>query len=98
MDKFIIRREVLVLFFLFIFSSLASQEINKGEVYQYAKRIVDTMASVSMHGRGYVNDGDKIAANYIRNEFKRFELKSFRNDYYQDFSFPINTFPGLIFF
>jgi aminopeptidase YwaD len=88
---------------LFITSSLFSQsagtpteEIKKGEVYTYARKIVDTMASENMHGRGYVNDGDKIAANYIRTEFKKFGLKTSTEDYYQKFSFPINTFPDTI--
>ena len=72
--------------------SLFSQEIKKGEVYSYARKIVDTMASESMHGRGYVNGGDSIAANYIKTEFKKFGLKSFGDDYYQRFSFAVNVF------
>jgi len=82
-------------FFFFVFYAFA-QEINRGEVYQYARKVVDTMTSESMHGRGYVNDGDKIAANYIRSTFKNLGLKSFSNDYYQTFSFPVNTFPAEI--
>jgi aminopeptidase YwaD len=88
---------LLFLFFhlTFLFSA---QEVKKGKAYDYSRRIVDTMASENMHGRGYVNDGDKIAANYIRNEFKKFGLKSFTEDYYQRFNFPINTFSGKIYF
>ena len=71
--------------------SIFSQD--KGEVYTYARKIVDTLASQSMHGRGYVNGGDSIAANYLKNEFSRIGLKSFGNDYYQRLSFAINTFP-----
>ena len=82
------------LLFLFFTSSLISQEIKKGPVYNYARQIVDTLASESMHGRGYVNGGDSIAANYLRSEFNKFGLKSFTGDYYQRFSFPVNTFPG----
>ena len=82
--------------FLLICSSLFSQEIVKGEEYQYARKIVDTMTSASMLGRGYVNDGDGIAANYIRNEFKKDGLKSFTDDYYQSLSFAVNTFPGKV--
>ncbi len=70
-------------------SSIFSQE-----VYTYARKIVDTMASQSMHGRGYVNGGDSIAANYLKNEFKKIELKSFDEDYYQKMNFAINTFPN----
>lgn len=72
-------------------SSIFSQE-----VYTYARKIVDTMASESMHGRGYVNGGDSIAANYLKNEFLRIGLKSFGNDYYQRLSFAINTFPNKV--
>ena len=68
-------------------------------MYDYARKIVDTMASESMHGRGYVNGGDSIAANYLKTEFKKFGLKSFTgDDYYQRFSFPVNTFPGKMIF
>jgi aminopeptidase YwaD len=77
----------------FITFSLFSQEIKKGEVYQYARKIVDTMTSESMHGRGYVNDGDEIAANYIRSEFMKFGVKKFNNSYYQKLRFSVNTFP-----
>src|SRR3989442_813160 len=102
-NKFKSKRRIATLMVLFIFlfffyhiSFLSAQEKNKGEVYRYARKIVDTMASESMHGRGYVNDGDKIAANYIRTEFQKLGLKSFTDDYYQKFSFPVNTFPGVI--
>jgi hypothetical protein len=86
-------------FILFIFpfpSILSAQEISKGDVYQYARKIVDTMTSDSMHGRGYVNDGVTIAANYIQSEFKNDGLKSFTDDYYQKFSFAVNSLPGPI--
>jgi aminopeptidase YwaD len=89
------QNSITLFFFLSIFS-LFSQEIKKGQAYDYARTIVDTMASESMHGRGYVNNGDKIAANYIKNEFAKFGLKSFTSDFYQSFSFSINTFPSEI--
>src|SRR6201981_2138687 len=83
-----------LLLFHLITLSLFSQQIKKGEVYDYARKIVDTMASESMHGRGYVNGGDSIAANYIKTEFNKFGLRSFTDDsYYQRFDFPVNTFP-----
>ena len=89
-----IKKLYFFLLFLLITSSLISQEIKKGPVYNYARQIVDTMASESMHGRGYVNGGDSIAANYLRTEFSKFGLKSFTGDYYQRVSFTVNTFPG----
>ncbi len=84
-------------FLYFLFScNLFSQEIKKGEVYSYARKIVDTMASESMHGRGYVNGGDSIAANFIREEFMKIGLRSFETGYYQKLSFPVNTYPNTI--
>lgn len=81
-----------VLLFCFLFFNLFS--FSQAEVYSYARKIVDTLASESMHGRGYVNHGDKLAANYLKTEFQKFGLQTFGSDYYQKFSFPINTFPG----
>ncbi len=64
----------------------------------YAIKVVDTLASSSMHGRGYVNGGDQIASEYISNEFKSFNLVSFEKSgsYFQEFSFSVNTFPGRV--
>jgi aminopeptidase YwaD len=79
--------------FFFFCSILSAQEIKKGGAYEYARKIVDTMASGSMHGRGYVSNGTRIAASYLKSEYKKLGLKAFGSDYYQSFSFPINTFP-----
>lgn len=46
-----------------------------------------------MHGRGYVNNGDKNAANYLVNEFKKLGVKPFGSDYLQKFDLSVNTFP-----
>ncbi|HEY6163218.1 MAG TPA: M28 family peptidase [Bacteroidia bacterium] len=81
-----------------------SQENQHGDVYNYARKIIDTLAAPGMHGRGYVSGGDSIAAKYIADRFAEFGLKSFEKiddkhpegNYYQGFSFPVNTFPGKI--
>jgi hypothetical protein len=49
-----------------------------------------------MHGRGYVNNGDKIASTFINGEFKKDALKSFSNNYYQTFHLPVCTLPGKV--
>lgn len=75
---------------LFSISPLFSQ--NRAD----AKKIIDTLASPSMHGRGYVAGGDKIAAAYISEQFKGLNLISLNrsSSYFQNFNFPVNTFPG----
>jgi hypothetical protein len=64
----------------------------------YARKVIDTLASPSMHGRGYVNNGDRIAADYIAGEFKKMGIQPALNNgsYLQPFNFPVNTFPGKV--
>ena len=62
----------------------------------FAREIIDTLTSPAMHGRGYVKNGDQIAANFIGSQFEKFELKTFGNNYFQPFSISINTFPDTI--
>ncbi len=62
--------------------------------FQYARNVVDTLASSTMKGRGYVGKGDKLAAEYIRHEFKKIGLKSYSKNFLQQFEMPVNTFPG----
>lgn len=59
----------------------------------HVRRLVDTLSSQSMYGRGYVNEGDKKAAKFIANEFQKTNSKTFGSSYFQPVSFAINTFP-----
>lgn len=64
----------------------------------YARAMVDSLCSVRMQGRGYVNHGDSLAADFIKNEFQKAGVKPFEKDYYQPFAINVNTFPGKVFF
>ena len=86
----VIKRLKLLLFLIF----LVAVHLAHGQDKDYARRIIDTLASPALHGRGYVNEGDKKAANFIASEFEQFRLKSYSGSYFQSFEFPINTFPG----
>ena len=68
---------VLVLLTLFLSLNAVAQD------FQYARAIVDTLASDAMKGRGYVGDGDKIAANFISNEFEQIGLIPYSKNYLQ---------------
>lgn len=58
----------------------------------YARKIVDTLSSPSMHGRGYYKNGDKLAASYIGTQFS-----SLRIDWrYQDVPVSVVSFPKKI--
>lgn len=79
----------LLAFLLLLPTSITSeaQDIN------YARALIDTLASPLMYGRGYVNKGDSLAASYLALQFGHWELKSFGDNYYQPFSFNVNSFP-----
>jgi aminopeptidase YwaD len=73
-----------------------SQKIEEWNKTAYAKEIIATLASAEMHGRGYVNNGDQLAAAYIRDGFEKFGLRPINGAYYQNLTFPINTFPSTV--
>ncbi len=81
------------IFFLFCFFFLNEA---KAQVLPYAKEVVQTLSSEEFKGRGYVEKGDKIAAEFIRDEFKKFGLLSYTKDYFQKFEASVNTFPNKI--
>lgn len=58
------------------------------------RRITQTLCTPEFHGRGYVNSGDSIAAEFIAQEFKKAGLKPLKKSYFQSFSFPVNRFPN----
>jgi aminopeptidase YwaD len=83
-------RKIITLLLVALVSNVRAQDID------YALRIIDTLASPSMEGRGYVNGGDRKAAVFISNEFEKDGLKRFGTDYYQKFALAVNTFPGKV--
>lgn len=60
------------------------------------KRRTETLCSPSFHGRGYVNKGDSIAADFIASEFGKIGLKAFKKSYFQYFNLAVNSFPELV--
>lgn len=62
--------------------------------YEEEKRILETLCSPEFGGRGYVNSGDSLAAEFLAKEFSALGLSPIEGSYFQQFSFPINTFPG----
>lgn len=78
-----------LLFALIVVSALA-QNVN------YARSVLNELSSEVYHGRGYVKKGDFKAAKFIAKQFKKDGLSSFNASYFQEYTFPINTFPGKI--
>ncbi|HET6244752.1 MAG: M28 family peptidase [Bacteroidetes bacterium] len=81
--------KIVITFLVFSSCSFAINAQDLG----YAKKLVNILAAPDMFGRGYVSNGDKIAADFIKNEFVKLDLLSFNEDYFQSFSLEVNTFP-----
>jgi hypothetical protein len=58
------------------------------------RRITHQLCSPELHGRGYVNKGDSLAAEFIAAEFSKIGLKPIGGSYFQEFQHSVNTFPG----
>ncbi len=80
------------LFFLFFGKIVFAQDI------EYAKNCIETLTDEQFSGRGYVDNGVNKAAEYLAAEFKKNGLQKIGRNYFQEFSFPVNTFPTKIYF
>lgn len=87
-------RITMVLVPLLLASALSAQE--PPSVKEQAKRYVDTLASPAMYGRGYVNHGDSLAAEWIAEQFDRIGLGKLNDKRFEPFTFPVNSFPDSV--
>ena len=76
---------------LFLFSTVF---VGKSQDLGYAREVISSLCSDEMAGRGYVEDGDAAAADYIKKQFELLNVQAFDYNYFQDFEFQVNTFPG----
>ena len=75
----------------------ASPFFSFSQQIEYARQVIQTLASPAFKGRGYVQNGDKIASAYIAGEFKKSNVVPLNNgSYFQDFDLSVNTFPGKV--
>ncbi len=80
-----------VILFLSIVNSIYSQDTT------YVRSVLVKLSSEKFKGRGYVGNGDLIAAKFIANEFKKSGAKPIGvKGYFQPYNFAINSFPSAI--
>ena len=77
-----------------IFSALLLIAVQIHAQTEFGRNITKTLCDSSFHGRGYVNGGDSVAAEYLAKEFKNLGVDPIKKCYFQEFSFSVNTFPG----
>lgn len=82
-------KKYLFILFLLQVNPVLSQDIRT------ARKILDTLTSKTMWGRGYTKDGMSKAADFISSSFKAYGLSPMNGKTFkQHFSYPANTFPG----
>lgn len=65
-------------------------------VRDQARMYIEQLADPAMHGRGYVMNGDGIAAEWVAQQFKRMGLRPLEKDHFQAFRFSVNSFPDSV--
>ncbi len=61
-----------------------------------ARKYVKNLTAPALHGRGYVENGDGLAADWIAQQFTRMGLLPVKSDYFQPFQFNVNSFPDSV--
>lgn len=85
------RVTLLIICFLFFGNFSFAQDTT------YARAVIKTLTSKKHFGRGYLNNGLDVAANYIAKELKSSKaLPYFSTGYFQWFEFNVNTFPDKV--
>jgi aminopeptidase YwaD len=88
--------KTLLLLLLLIPLRAKGRQSDSAAVKQFLHRRADILAGRAMHGRGYVKDGRMLASAYLQGQFQELGLKPAPGmmSYVQEYSFPVNTFPG----
>lgn len=76
-----------------IFLCFGLTKITFGQDISRVRETIKTLASPEFHGRGYIQKGDSIAANYINQKFIDLGINYLGENGYQYFQLNINTFP-----
>ena len=79
----------ILIVFLFLFSlNFSFSQLEEG------KRITKELCSEKYFGRGYIKSGDSLAAEFLASEFQKRGLKKLKKSWFQEFHYPVNTFPS----
>ncbi|MBU6119655.1 VanZ family protein [Hymenobacter siberiensis] len=61
-----------------------------------ARRTIKALAAPNLYGRGYVKQGEHLAAAYLRGQLAQLKLTPLAPNYTQPFILDVNTFPGVV--
>jgi aminopeptidase YwaD len=69
---------------------LSSFQSNAQDI-QYVRKQLDRLCSPEFYGRAYYKNGDNLTAAYLSDQLKDHGLRSFEEDYFQYYSFKVNS-------
>jgi aminopeptidase YwaD len=78
--------KIIVLLLSFITGFL----ISKSQDLNYTYKIINEISSPKYFGRGYVNYGDSIAAQFLANEYNKIGLQKYYDSYFQEYVISVN--------
>lgn len=78
----------------FLICLLPASFLSRAQDLPLLRAYMDTLCSDYFAGRGYVDSGSVNTAAWLSGEFKAIGLQPFGNGYQQQYTFPVNTFPG----
>lgn len=79
-----------------VIASLLCWKASVAQDTLFAKKLIDTLASASMEGRGFANRADLKAANYLASVMETAGLAPLGERYFHPYRFSANTFPATI--
>lgn len=80
-----IKQKIILALFVLAFLNANAQDV------KYVRRQIERLCSPGFHGRAYYKRGDSLAADYLAQQLKGFGLNSFGSDYFQYYSFHVNS-------
>jgi hypothetical protein len=60
------------------------------------RKYVKNLTAPALHGRGYVENGDGLTADWIAQQFVRMGLLPLKTDHFEPFQFNVNSFPDSV--
>jgi hypothetical protein len=86
------RKFAVVLAAVILFGSIRLHAQDKA----FVRETIIKLSSPEFHGRGYVKNGDRLASEFIASEAAKAGLVPAGKNFYQEYSIPVNAFPGKI--
>lgn len=93
---YMLYRVTILTLVVFLEAVCALAQADSNEIKNKLRSHISALAAPHMQGRGYVNNGLGLAAEYIETQFKKLNMEPLSSikGYKQLYKFPVNTFPG----